>query len=161
MTRRCPDRRGQTLVEFALILPIFVLVLFGILDLGRAVYAYSTINNAAREGARLATVDQTEADIQALAAGHAASLGVPVATVGVDFRLATTPDAANSCDTKVGTSAVVGCLVVVTVPYAYSAATPVISQIVGTFAMQGETRFRIETACPNAAAGLSSCPIGD
>ena len=34
-------RRGQAMVEFALIIPIFLLFVFGILDLGRAVYAYS------------------------------------------------------------------------------------------------------------------------
>ena len=48
--------RGQTLVEFALILPIFVLLLVGIFDFGRAIYAYNTISNAAREAVRVAIV---------------------------------------------------------------------------------------------------------
>ena len=47
-------RRGQALVEFALVIPIFLLVLFGLLDMGRAVYANHTLNQAAREAARLA-----------------------------------------------------------------------------------------------------------
>jgi Flp pilus assembly protein TadG len=55
---RRPDRRGQSLVEFGLILPIFLLMVFGIVDFGRAVFAYSTLNNAAREAARVAVVDQ-------------------------------------------------------------------------------------------------------
>jgi Flp pilus assembly protein TadG len=48
--------RGQGLVEMALVLPIFLLVLFGIFDVGRAVYVNSTLSQAAREGARLAAV---------------------------------------------------------------------------------------------------------
>ena len=50
--------RGQALVEFALVLPILILLLVGIFDFGRAVYAFNTVNNAAREGVRLAIVDQ-------------------------------------------------------------------------------------------------------
>jgi len=76
MMRRSDDRRGQTLVEFALILPVFVLVLAGIFDGGRLVFAYHTVNNAAREGGREATVNQTLADIQARAAQHAVALDV-------------------------------------------------------------------------------------
>ena len=50
--RRRERSRGQALVEFALVLPIFILILVGIFDLGRAVYVYSTVNNAAREAVR-------------------------------------------------------------------------------------------------------------
>lgn len=48
-------RQGQSIVEFALILPIMVLVIAGIFDLGRAFFASITITNAAREGARTGT----------------------------------------------------------------------------------------------------------
>ena len=57
---RRPKERGQGLVEFALVFPVFILLLFGILDLGRAVYAYNTIGDAAREGARVAIVNQIQ-----------------------------------------------------------------------------------------------------
>ncbi len=52
-----PDEAGQGLVELALILPVFLLVLFGIFDVGRAVYTNSALSQAAREGARLAAVE--------------------------------------------------------------------------------------------------------
>jgi TadE-like protein len=55
--RRSARRRGQSLVEFALVLPIFLVILFGLIDLGRAVYLNSTLSQAAREGARLASVE--------------------------------------------------------------------------------------------------------
>jgi len=48
--------KGQDLVEYALILPIFLLILMSILDLGRAVYYYSAIHNSVREGARYGIV---------------------------------------------------------------------------------------------------------
>lgn len=50
------SRSGQSLVEFALLLPILALMLWTIFDLGRVVYYYSQVYNAAREGARCAIV---------------------------------------------------------------------------------------------------------
>ena len=43
---------GQDLLEFALVLPVLLLVVFGVLDLGRLFHAGITITNAARVGAR-------------------------------------------------------------------------------------------------------------
>jgi Flp pilus assembly protein TadG len=48
--------RGQSLVEFALVLPIFILMLFGLVDMARLVHANSALSQAAREGARVASV---------------------------------------------------------------------------------------------------------
>ncbi len=48
--------RAQALAEFALVAPIFFLMLFGIIDFGRYVYYVQVLNNAAREGARYAIV---------------------------------------------------------------------------------------------------------
>ncbi len=48
--------KGQSLVEFALILPLFMLIVLGIFDFGRAIYGYSALHNAAREGARYGAV---------------------------------------------------------------------------------------------------------
>jgi Flp pilus assembly protein TadG len=47
--------KGQSMVEFAMILPLFVLFIIGIFELGRAFFAYIAITNAAREGARVVT----------------------------------------------------------------------------------------------------------
>ncbi len=49
-------RRGQAMVEFAIVAPIFLLILFGIIDFGRYVYYVQVLNNAAREGTRYAIV---------------------------------------------------------------------------------------------------------
>ncbi len=46
--------RGQSLIEFAIVLPVFMLIIFGLVDVGRLVYTNATLSQAAREGARLA-----------------------------------------------------------------------------------------------------------
>jgi hypothetical protein len=48
---------GQGLVEFALVLPVFLVSMFGLLDVGRLVYTNSALSQAAREGARLGAVE--------------------------------------------------------------------------------------------------------
>ncbi len=57
MVHRCArtaPEGGQELIEFALVVPLLMLIVFGVLDLGRVFYASVTIANAAREGARYA-----------------------------------------------------------------------------------------------------------
>jgi hypothetical protein len=58
-TPRDPRRkhRGQALVEFAIVLPVFFLVVAGMFDLGMGIYSDLTLVNAAREGARLGVID--------------------------------------------------------------------------------------------------------
>lgn len=51
------SQKGQALVEFALVLPIFLLVLIGIFDVSRMVYTKHAIDKAVREGARQAAVE--------------------------------------------------------------------------------------------------------
>jgi len=58
-TRRRHKSRGQGLVEFALILPVFLVLMSTALDLGRLAYARIAVENAAREGAFQASVTPT------------------------------------------------------------------------------------------------------
>ena len=60
MNNNSSHTRGQDLVEFAIILPILAVMIFGIIDLGRAAYYFSALQNAAREGARFAIVHPGE-----------------------------------------------------------------------------------------------------
>ncbi len=50
------SQRGQQLVEFALLLPLLLLLLFGIIEFGIAVFRYNTIANVSREVARYGIV---------------------------------------------------------------------------------------------------------
>ena len=130
--------RGQSLVEFALILPIFLLFLFGIIDLGRGVYAYNTIQNAAREAVRVAIVDQNEDVILAKAQKHAVGLGLTDANVSLSFlqpETMTTP-----CNTPIAIS----CEVEILVNYRFTPATPIIGNIVGAINMSAASRQPVE-----------------
>jgi Flp pilus assembly protein TadG len=52
-----PDERGATLVEFAFVLPVFILFLFAIIDFGWLFAQFLDVKQGAREGARLAIVN--------------------------------------------------------------------------------------------------------
>jgi len=62
--RRKNGEKGQALVEFTLLLPIFLLLLFAIIDFGMGFYSWITVTNAAREGARLGVVMATAQEIE-------------------------------------------------------------------------------------------------
>jgi Flp pilus assembly protein TadG len=56
---------GQSLVEFSLILPVFLLLLFALVDFGRGFYTWLVVTNAAREGARAAAVQSDATTVDA------------------------------------------------------------------------------------------------
>jgi Flp pilus assembly protein TadG len=78
------SQRSQALTEFALVMPLLLLLMVGIFDFGRLLYAYATIDNAANEAARTAVhapqpglgiALPTDADV--MAAARARSVAVP------------------------------------------------------------------------------------
>jgi general stress protein CsbA len=71
---------GQTLIEFALVLPVFLVLLFAVIDIGRVVYVNSVVSQAAREAARLAAV---EASWIGSTDGSCGTTGGPVCPGGV------------------------------------------------------------------------------
>ena len=74
LARFARPRRGQATVELALILPLCLWLMLGVIDFGRAVHLYVGATNAAREGARYwasnptATTAAVQAKVQAEAA---------------------------------------------------------------------------------------------
>lgn len=59
-TSRPPQEKGQGLVELAIVIPFLVIVVIGLLDLGRAYFSVIIINNAAREGARYLSIHRSD-----------------------------------------------------------------------------------------------------
>ena len=70
MQRRWRREEGQALVEFALVLPLFVTLVFAIIQFGIAFHDYLVLTDAVRAGARTAAVSRTTPDPRA--AGEAA-----------------------------------------------------------------------------------------
>ncbi|MFH1915016.1 MAG: TadE/TadG family type IV pilus assembly protein [Pseudomonadota bacterium] len=60
------SRRGLAAVEFALMLPAMALLLFLLIEGAGAMHAYSNVVQASREGARMALMDGSASDIEAL-----------------------------------------------------------------------------------------------
>jgi Flp pilus assembly protein TadG len=123
--------RAQSLVEFALVLPLFLLLLMGILDLGRGVAAYNSVANAARSAARVAIVNQNVDAVRQAAVDEA--VGLTPLTVTFDPNV-------NGDDPCVITV----CLVRVEVSYEYVPATPLIGAVVDTITVSSESQLPVE-----------------
>lgn len=87
------EDRGAAAVEFALVVPILLVVLFGIIDFGFAINRYAIVNNAAREGVREASLGATETEIRAAATRGMSDLGGTF-TVTVGCKK---PDGTTTC----------------------------------------------------------------
>lgn len=133
--------RGQALVEFALIFPIIILVLVAVFDLGRLVFAYNNITNAARAGARVAIVDQTNPNARDATISQSTSLGLTSANVTVTYRKS---DLSGNCATPFS----LDCLAEVTVTYNWRSITPIIGNIVGPVTVTSVSRQPIERIYP-------------
>lgn len=76
---------GQSLVEFALTLPLLLLLLFGALDMGRIFHAAVVLNNAAREGARHGSLNRNDVvGMQQAAVREAGLSGITISLIDVD-----------------------------------------------------------------------------
>jgi Flp pilus assembly protein TadG len=130
--RRRARGRGQALTEFALVIPIFLLVLSGILDFGFMLYSRMTVINAAREGARAAVMAPVKSTIPTVVQGRVVSAatgsGLTMANLTVSTACDrssgtctfTTNTPAQPADAKAGDS------VKVTVDYSYTSFFPLL-----------------------------------
>lgn len=131
------------MVEFALVFPIFVVVLFGLIDVARFVYVSNAISQGVREGARYGSVANfatgcnlgRDACIQQETIGRMAA--VPTTTVDVQCRRQTGSGTvvltnANSCQT--------GDFLIVQASTPFQMLTPVIAQIIGPQTLTAEAR---------------------
>ncbi len=77
---------GQSLAEFAIMIPVFLIMSVVVFDLGRAVYYSSTIHNAAREAARYGIIHPAdEPGMKQKAIDYAVGLGLQDSDVTIDL----------------------------------------------------------------------------
>ena len=146
MNRRS-TRSGQTLVEFALALPVIILLFLAVLDFGRAIFAFNTVSNAARDGARVAIVDQRStagvSNAAQAAADQAIGLGLdPTDPSEVRVSYLDPDNPSIACNASWGEWA--GCIAQVRVQYVFNATTPVIGNIIGPITLGSTTEIPIE-----------------
>jgi len=146
-------RRGQALVEFALVIPIFLLMLVALFDLGRAVFAYNSVTNAAREGARLGIVNQDGTRIKQRAVSQVwiAETADPSVTTAF-YR---DPTLTTACG-----SPTINCMVAVTFETTYRPITPIISSFIfpSGVTLTARAVLPIEYVCPNTTTTAANCP---
>ena len=160
-----PSSRGQSLVEFALVFPIAVLVLIAVFDVGRAVFAYNGLTNAAREGARLAAVNQDLDSIKQRVQTMTFGTGVTNLASPTFVRFfkdgpnVTTPTSNPVCP---ATAMTVGCVAIVNAESDWSAITPIIGQLIGPITFKADSQVPVEFVCPNpnipVYANAADCP---
>lgn len=138
--RRRRGERGAAAVEFALIMPIFLMLLFGIIDFGYMINRASIINNAARDGARaVALVNGSQEDGEY--AAKQSLDAVPDATVTVSCVAESGP--CNMSDRGQAENAVKPA-VRVTVNYRHKMLTPVGIFVPGGFDLSRTAEMRFE-----------------
>ena len=75
------SQHGQDMVEFAIVLPLLLLILFGAVDLGRVFHAAITITNVAREGVRHGSIFPDKLDeIEGVAQAEALNSGIDLSS---------------------------------------------------------------------------------
>ena len=135
--------RGQALVEFALVIPVFLMVLCGILDFGFMLYSRMTVINASREGARISVTAANRTTIPSLASGtvlnNAAGLNTANLSTSTSCIAIKTP---GSCNWSTATSSQTGDAVAVTVTYTYQTFFPLFFG--STFPMSSTVQMVLE-----------------
>jgi len=124
------NQKGQALVEFAIILPIIMLLIMGIFQFGMMLNAYITIENASREGARAGIIGSSDAGIETLIISTSPSLEPERLTVTI------TPNEI---------SRISGGTLTVKVTYNYELTVPIISSLFNNvIVLNGHTSMRVE-----------------
>jgi Flp pilus assembly protein TadG len=124
------NEKGQSLVEFSIILPLLLLLLMGIFEFGLMLNSYLTIHNSAREGARLGIVAGSDSEINELITNISPTLDTENIIVNI------TPSEGSRES---------GGTLTVEVIYNYQVTIPIISNILNNVVvLKAQTSMRIE-----------------
>ena len=93
---RLREERGASAVEFALILPLLVILVMGIIDFGRGFQVQGTLSAAAREGVRMMALQNDPAAARAVARSTASSLEPALTDAQITITPATCPAGTGS-----------------------------------------------------------------
>jgi Flp pilus assembly protein TadG len=140
-TRFARSERGAAMVEFAVVLPLLLLLVFGIIDFGRALYTLNNLTSAVREGGRYAAAqveDPTSATAVAAVTARVTDAVVAFGGNPGDPTVTVVPDAAYPTTQT---------LTVTIVDYPFQPLTPLAGMIgMGTILMSPSAVFRWEGA---------------
>lgn len=122
--------RGQALVEFAIVLPVLLLIVTGIIEFGLILNSYLSIQHATREGARSGSVGDTDTQIQNIVLSNLSHLDIT--------KLTLTVVPAYSLRSR-------GESITVNVTYDYQTIIPLIGDVINdNVVLEAETVMRVE-----------------
>jgi Flp pilus assembly protein TadG len=124
------NERGQTMTEFAIVLPLLAVLLFGIIQLGIAFNHYITVTDATRAGARKAAVSRDLED--------------PRGAAETAVRSSASTLSQDDLEVSVDSSFQSGSDVTVTVSYPYTISLPLIGLVVTDGFLTSSTTERVE-----------------
>ena len=134
--------RGAAMVEFAIVLPVLLLMVFGIVDFGRALYTLNNLTAAVREGARLAS---TQISPDPTTSGSMSAVSTAVTNYVVAFG--GNAGAPTVSETFSGTPPNMQSITVQITNYPFTPITPLANLIgLGTIQMSPSATFRWEGA---------------
>jgi len=149
-------------VEFALLVPVLILILLGTVDAGRLIFAYNAVSNAAREGGRTAIVNQTPEEVRQRAAEQATVLAISPADPG---GCPTTPQPQGICFVLRARDGVgpcptpsIGCTAIVSAKWEYRAITPIVGDLLGPMSVSATTQQLVEKVCLTGTPPGNQCP---
>ena len=124
------SERGQTMTEFAIVLPLLAVLLFGIVQLGISFNNYMTVTDATRAGARKAAVSRDLAD--------------PSGAAETAVRSSASTLSQDDLEVLVDSNFESGSDVTVTASYPYSISLPLIGLVVTDGFLTSSTTERVE-----------------
>lgn len=124
------NEEGQSLVEFAILIPVLMVIIMGIFEFGFILNSYITINSSSREGARLASVGGTDLEIRDKVVDSSPNLD----SSNLEIIILPSEGSRNRGDT-----------VTVYINYDYQVKIPLIGAIINnSVELNAETSMRIE-----------------
>ena len=138
------SQRGAAAVEFAIVLPVLMLMLVGIVDFGLVMGAQSQLSNAAREGGRAGALTGLKSDAETAARTAISDMpGFTNPGAVVEVNCAPPPPSVASCPMD-GTTSDTGNMVTVKITYVHTWLSPVMLGFLPTITLQGQSMMRIE-----------------
>lgn len=123
------DEKGQSLVEFAIVVPILLLFIVGIVNLGIIMFTYLSMNITAQEASRLAGLGRPDTEIVQYARDHATVKSPDLLEVDI------TPDESTRKP---------GDYVTVTLKYSVDNLTPIFDQFLSALTLSATSTVRVE-----------------
>ena len=145
-------RRGEggvVAVEFALVMPLLLLLVFGTIEFGFMLNRDMIVGNASRDAARLASLNGSYTEVRDTVTSELTQSGIPTTAATTTIDICILPAAATTCTNMTASAynaaATSGAVTLVKVRYDHSFMTPFMSSFLGdSVSLEQATQMRVE-----------------